>query len=448
MERLRQIVARAQDKKADYGRYQFSDSQKEALNAFFDLTQEYLATDDHYRLCVAIPKVFFGLEAGLYLVRPDGQLYLVCSTTGGMVEAGGEESPLTLAAEPYQDDDRLMLPIKGHKGQKAYLPFTPPDNVLGLLAVWPAADLDDQMQFFLGKYANRIGYSLHNQELAQKNVEHLNFINSLVADIGHNVIVPNMFFKAFLRRLKGKVEMNRRLEEDVAAKLSDNELTDVAREEMGRFLRDISDVNEGLTDELANLTRHYENTSLFLETLLRRAHFERGGYVLQKIPCNFNQRILGPQLERFRERLSQKGIDVNVAASGIPDEEIEVVVDVGLISQVYANLFSNAAKYAQSVADGDGRMVKYLSYGMEPLANHFGPDHHGIKFNVFTTGPHLDPDDAQHIFQEGFRGKNAFQEPGTGHGLRFIRDVIELHGGQVGYEPTHLGNNFYFVLPQ
>ncbi|MBU0514164.1 MAG: HAMP domain-containing histidine kinase [Proteobacteria bacterium] len=441
-------MARAEDKKADYGRYQFSESQKEALNAFFDLTQEYIYTDDHYRLCVAIPKVFFDLDAALHLVQPDGDLHLLCSTTGGLVEAGHAQSDLTLTTQPHQADHRLVLPLKGHKSLQAYLPFSPPDNVLGLLVVWSSNDVDPDLSFFLEKYANRIGYSLHNKELAQKNVEHLQFINSLVADIGHNVIVPNMFFKAFLRRLRGKVAMNLQLERDLDRELGSSQLGVEAREKMAVFLRDMTNVNEGLEEELGNLTRHYEQTSLFLETLLRRAHFERGGYVLEKRLCNFNQRILGPQLERFRERLSHKGIDINVATSGIPDEEIEVVVDMGLISQVYANLFSNAAKYTRAVVDGNGRTLKYMSYGMEHLENAFGPERHGIKFNVFTTGPHLDAEDAAKVFKEGYRGKNTDQEPGTGHGLRFVKDVVELHGGRVGYESTATGNNFFFVLPQ
>jgi len=28
-----------------------------------------------------------------------------------------------------------------------------------------------------------------------------------------------------------------------------------------------------------------------------------------------------------------------------------------------------------------------------------------------------------------------------------VRNVIETHGGEVGYEATPGGNNFYFVLP-
>ena len=51
------------------------------------------------------------------------------------------------------------------------------------------------------------------------------------------------------------------------------------------------------------------------------------------------------------------------------------------------------------------------------------------------------------LFSEGFRGINSMDKPGTGHGLSFIRHVVELHGGKVGYEATGQGNNFYFVIP-
>jgi signal transduction histidine kinase len=52
------------------------------------------------------------------------------------------------------------------------------------------------------------------------------------------------------------------------------------------------------------------------------------------------------------------------------------------------------------------------------------------------------------MFDEGYRGSHARGEPGTGHGLSFVKSVVRIHGGVVGYEPTHLGNNFYFILPK
>ena len=55
--------------------------------------------------------------------------------------------------------------------------------------------------------------------------------------------------------------------------------------------------------------------------------------------------------------------------------------------------------------------------------------------------------DMERIFEDGFRGANAADISGTGHGLSFIKQVIDIHGGLVGCEPVEEGNNFYFVLP-
>ena len=45
-------------------------------------------------------------------------------------------------------------------------------------------------------------------------------------------------------------------------------------------------------------------------------------------------------------------------------------------------------------------------------------------------------------------GSNISNKPGTGHGLTFIKNAIEMHGGMVGYEATQYGNNFYFIIPK
>ena len=85
---------------------------------------------------------------------------------------------------------------------------------------------------------------------------------------------------------------------------------------------------------------------------------------------------------------------------------------------------------------------------MELLENYFGKEKDGIQFNVFSTGPQITKQDASKLFEEGFRGGNVEKEYGTGHGLQFIKEVIDLHEGVVGYEPMDQGNNFYFILPK
>ncbi|NIN36254.1 MAG: sensor histidine kinase, partial [Gammaproteobacteria bacterium] len=77
-----------------------------------------------------------------------------------------------------------------------------------------------------------------------------------------------------------------------------------------------------------------------------------------------------------------------------------------------------------------------------------GPGKDGVKYNVFSTGPHIAPEERERIFDDGYRGSNALDRAGTGHGLNFIKNAVEIHGGAAGYEATQYGNNFYFIIPK
>jgi len=129
------------------------------------------------------------------------------------------------------------------------------------------------------------------------------------------------------------------------------------------------------------------------------------------------------------------------------EEEILLSVDIGLLAQVYANFFSNGVKYTGEIVRNDGSRRKALAYGREICGDFFGPGKDGIKFNVFTTGDHLGESELNRIFEDGFRGSNSAKSSGTGHGLSFIKQVVEIHGGRVGCESVEEGNNFFFVLP-
>src|SRR5208283_170674 len=200
--------------------------------------------------------------------------------------------------------------------------------------------------------------------------------------------------------------------------------------------------------EFENIDEHYRNMSLFLETLLRRSHFDQGRLILRTTPCNIKRDVVQPQLERFIDHFREMGIAIDDEFGGIPSEEIISVVDVGLVAQVYANLFSNALKYTEEVVTENGERKKYMSYGREILKDYFGQGKDGVKYNVFSTGRHIDPAEREKIFEEGYRGSNANDKKGTGHGLTFVKNAVEIHGGVAGYEATQYGNNFYFIIPK
>ncbi len=441
------IIDRLEEKKADYVSYKFSVIENDAFKTFFDLAQELDNVQDYYTLCVMITQIFFGLESRLYVFDIKRNSFVLAAQTKENEKKPGKPLPgyIKTSDRAYlTEKGSLILTIRGKEILREQFPVPGDGDVIGFLEVFPSDGFDDHMMFFFEKYANRIGFNLHNRLLVIKNIEHLKFIQSLVADIEHNVIVPNMIYKLYLRRLNREILNSR----DVESMLDDiSKSGTCSPDEIESILRYLREINEGLSIQEENLAKHHSNMSLFIETLFRESHFDQGRLILKTKKCNIKKDVIEPQLDRYRERFSERGILVDDRMSFIPDEEVIGVVDVGLIAQVFANLFSNALKYAKEVEIA-GERFKYIAYGHEVIKDFFGPGRDGVKYNVFSTGPNIALEDRERLFEEGFRTEDAKEIRGSGHGLAFIKNVVELHKGKVGYEPTDRGNNFFIILPR
>jgi signal transduction histidine kinase len=430
---LEKIATRVREKRQAFKQYNFSFLEDDALKTFFDLAQEYETLENFFRVVVSVIKEFFNLESRLYLLATEDRLEVVCDSLQGLYqERPPAPSGIHLENRPYGRDNSWLIPIRGNLLLVDRLPFYAKEQLIGMLEVFPADRINEHSRFFLEKYANRLGYNLHSKIIQEQNIQHIRFINSLVADIEHNIIIPNISLSLYLRHLRDKIRILKQLE--CTCKFPE------APEVQEQFHQLV----EEMEGDYRTLEQQYKGVSLFIESLFRPSHFQRGHLVLRRKPHRVLGEIIEPQLRLFLPRLKERNIEVDVGLGGVPaDEEILLSVDKGLMSQVYANLFSNAVKYTRTNQFGR----RYLSYGRENLRDYFGPGKDGVKFNVFTTGPHIPPQDSPRIFEEGYRGSNIDGEVGTGRGLYFVRNVIETHGGVVGYEPTWEGNNFYFILP-
>ncbi len=458
---LEHIRKRVREKTEDYKNYGFTQVQNDRLKAFFDLAQEFESLHDLYRICVAIPLESLNLESALYLLdESEEHLELVCNSREGIIR---EKRPIPtgvyLSQEPYVDDDSYIIPIyrkpplagispvdlngKGKKAIQRDHALLHKSSIMGVFEIFPQSNLTETDRFFLTKYTNRIGYRLHNRLVARQNVRHLKFINSLVMDIEHNVIIPNMYFRHLFNQLKKKIVEMEELEKMMAELKKFSEVPDT---DCKKVMDSITTLRQDLMLYHQEMQKHHANVSLFLESLFRREHFQHGHLVLHAKRCLVEKQIIKPQLDHYENRLAAKSITIDKPRE-MAEEEFPIMVDVGLLSQVYANLISNAIKYTEEIINHNGNPRKALAYGRDIITNFFGPGQDGIKFNVFSTGSHFSEQESKELYSEGYRGKNSADIPGTGHGLAFIRHVIELHGGKVGYEPTPQGNNFYFVLP-
>ena len=449
------VAQRIHEKMASYDRYNFSPRRNDFLKAFFDLAQEYDQLEDFYRVCVAVPLIMADISCDLYICRQkDGELELVCSCELGIPLIPELAKPPVHASEvAYEEDDILAVPVfSRHLFTRGALLQTEAGStlktaanqsrLLGMFVVRRNASLDEAERFFLGKYAGRIGYSLDNRLLARQNVERLEFIRTLVMDIEHNVIVPNMYFRYLFNQLNKRIAMLRALRISLEGLTKEEDASGLCRQHIAC----LQEIEEQLESDYLELVKHHSHISLFIESLFRREHFEQGHLVLRPKRCFIEKDIIIPQLEHYTARLAAAHISVD-RPRNMDQEEVPIMVDIGLLAQVYANLFSNAAKYTREIIDHQGRPRKAVAYGRERVQDFLKPGQTGIKFNVFTTGPTMSLEEGNRLFQEGARGEQDGNLPGTGHGLSFIRHVVEMHGGKVGYEATDEGNNFYFILP-
>ncbi len=439
------------------------------LNAFCNAAQHEGGLRNFYRLCVAVPAALgHNMQGTFYLYNCETRaLDKVCDTGTGLLdppeEAGASLPP---SREPYETSDMLVFPLFSRPPRESECaempwrhdidhmtdychhlhhpdPFESRLNILGMFSVRPLSRLFHEDRLFFRTLSRWMGYELNKRLLTVQNLRHLCFLNSLGRDIGHNVIIPNMRFRYLLQELKKKIEAA----DSLRGKIEEcTTLPENSHEECGGVGEQFSQLLGDLEKCQHNLIQQHTQISLFLESLFREEHFRYGHLVVKATLCDVEKEIIEPQLELYAHRFEEHGIQVDKPLN-MYRQRYPLMVDVGLLSQVYANLFSNAIKYTSEIIDHRGEKRKALAYGCEEVPDFPAKGMKGIKFNVFTTGPPLSEEECAEIFKEGKRGINSKAIKGTGHGLAFIKRVIEAHGGEAGCEPTREGNNFYFILP-
>jgi len=422
------------------------------LKIFFDLAQQHEGLDSFYQICVAIPRALHPkIKASLAVLKNSKESFqLACGNASQTVIYPQmiAKLPLQTAAASYSEGDVLFLPVISrpllNNGTVTHkiLPEKKENSeesqpCLGVLFITHFKALGTIDRLFLEKLVTRIGYNLQRRLLQASHLEHINFLKHLGRDIGHNVITPNMHFQNLFHQLEKKIN---RINKEVQVSLN------LADEPSLKILNKCNEIRADLTSTHAELLEHYNRTSLYLETLLREEHFTKGQYILKRRRCQIEAEIIIPELEVYRRRFERQRITIE-QPHNMQDRRFFIKGDLGLLSQVFDNLFSNALKYSTTSTDFHGQPRKAIAYGYQDISNFPKRGKRGVKFNIFSTGEHLNEEERLTIFNDGVRGGNVGCNPGSGHGLSFVRTVVEIHGGDVGYESVPGGNNFYFILP-
>jgi len=177
---------------------------------------------------------------------------------------------------------------------------------------------------------------------------------------------------------------------------------------------------------ISQANKSVEKVESLIEDLLNTAKYRDGQLQLDKSKFDLAKLIHDccPHI-RFEGKY-------NIVMQG--DVQLEVYADPKRINQVIENLISNARKFAPAAQN----IKVSLTHNAE-FARVF----------VMDQGPGIPKDEQQHVFERYYKANVSSQQfGGMGLGLFISREIILLHGGEIGVESEPgLGTSFWFTLP-
>ena len=190
-------------------------------------------------------------------------------------------------------------------------------------------------------------------------------------------------------------------------------------------------LSDSARDFLQVIRRNAERMGRLTEDLLVLARVESGEEKLDLRPQPARQ-LLAEAVSSMQENARTEQVELVV--EDIPDWS--VLADSYAVHQVFANLISNALRYAKS--------GKKIVVGAQELEN-------GIEFFVRDFGPGIASEHLPRIFERFYRVDKARsrESGGTGLGLAIVKHIVLNHSGSVRVESTvgH-GTTFFFLLPK
>ncbi len=180
--------------------------------------------------------------------------------------------------------------------------------------------------------------------------------------------------------------------------------------------------------------QNIQNKIGMLELLINDL-FELSQYESNQIKFKFSQikitQLLKSLYNKFEDDVKHVDLffDMNIS-NEISNKEIEIIVDVERIEQVFSNLIYNAIKHTKK---GDSITISCHVHNEQM-----------IVIRISDTGTGISSTDLPHIFKRFYKGSNNTVQ-GSGLGLAITKEIILKHQGTIDVT-SHLGKGTAFNI--
>jgi signal transduction histidine kinase len=183
------------------------------------------------------------------------------------------------------------------------------------------------------------------------------------------------------------------------------------------------------TSLLANIERNAERLNVMVKDLLEVARIQSGRITLKRARVDAGV-ILRDAVDAVAPQFKAKGQHLDVQS---PAEMTPLWVDGDRLERVLVNLLQNA--HTHTPAGGKVSVVVDQPDGV-------------VRFAVHDTGPGIEPDQRERVFERFYRPEGSAARSGAGLGLSIAKTIVELHGGTISVESSPgAGASFIVEVP-